>query len=182
METLSAQLRPFLQTSDCHRWISHRRGQWCGALGFSFVLASMSCWMCCWSSETPWCSCDVTPPSHKVCKRFCCVIITLQWRHNERDGISNHQPHDCLLKRLFRRRSKKTSKLRVTGFCEGNSPLTGEFPAQRGRNAKNVSIWWRHHDNILMGSREPCTIEWLPRCQWINSGAPFSYFNPSRDK
>ena len=42
---------------------------------------------------------------------------TLQWRHNGRDGVSNHQPHDCLLNRLFRRRSKKTSKLRVTGLC-----------------------------------------------------------------
>ena len=38
------------------------------------------------------------------------------------------QPHDCLLSRLFRRRSKKTSKLRFTGLCEGNSPVTGEFP------------------------------------------------------
>ena len=45
---------------------------------------------------------------------------TLQWRHNEHDDVSNHQPYDCLLKRLFRRRSKKTSKLRVTGLCEGN--------------------------------------------------------------
>ena len=42
-------------------------------------------------------------------------------RHNERDGASTHQLHDCLLNRLFRRRSKKTSKLRVTGLCEGNS-------------------------------------------------------------
>ena len=49
---------------------------------------------------------------------------------------------------LFRRRSKKTSKLRVTGLCEGNSPVTGEFPAQRASNAENVSIWWRHHDPI----------------------------------
>ena len=56
---------------------------------------------------------------------------TLRWRHNERDGVSNHQPHGCLLDRLFRRRSKKTSNLRVTGHCEGNSPVTGEFPAQR---------------------------------------------------
>ena len=40
----------------------------------------------------------------------------------------------------------KTSKLRVTGPCAGNSPVTGEFPAQRGSNAENVSIWWRHHD------------------------------------
>ena len=69
----------------------------------------------------------------------------LQWRHNERDGVSNHQSHDCLLKRLFRRRSKKTSKLRVTGLCEGNSPVTGEFPAKRANNAEYVSIWWRHH-------------------------------------
>ena len=69
----------------------------------------------------------------------------LQWRHNEHDGVSNHQPYDCLLNRLFRRRSKKTSKLRVTGLCVGNSPVTGEFPAQRASNTENVSIWWRHH-------------------------------------
>ena len=39
------------------------------------------------------------------------VIISLQWRHNDHDIVSNHQPHGCLLTRLFRRRSKKTSKL-----------------------------------------------------------------------
>ena len=69
----------------------------------------------------------------------------LQWRHNEHDDVSNHQLHDCLLNRLFRRRSKKTPKLRVTGLCAGNSPLTGEFPPQRASTAENVSIWWRHH-------------------------------------
>ena len=69
----------------------------------------------------------------------------LRWRHNGRDSVSNHQPHDCLLNRLFRRRSKKTSKLRATGLCVGNSPGTGEFPAQMASNAENVSIWWRHH-------------------------------------
>ena len=73
------------------------------------------------------------------------MSMPLQWRHNYRDGVSNHQPHDCLLNRLFRRRSKKTSKLRVNGLCEGNSPVNGEFPAQSASNAKNVSIWWRHH-------------------------------------
>ena len=40
---------------------------------------------------------------------------------------------------------KKTSKLRGTGLCEGNSLVTGEFPVQRGSNAENDSIWWRHH-------------------------------------
>ena len=44
-----------------------------------------------------------------------------------------------------RRRSKKTTKLCITGLCAGNSPVTGEFPAQRASNAENVSIWWRHH-------------------------------------
>ena len=72
-------------------------------------------------------------------------ISSSLWRHNGRDSVSNHQPHDCLLKRLFGRTSKRTSKLRVTGLCEGNSPETGEFPAQRASNAENVSIWWRHH-------------------------------------
>ena len=56
-----------------------------------------------------------------------------------------------------RRRSKKTSKLRVTGLCEGNSPVTGEFPAQRASNAENVSILWRHHANQ---KRHPI----VPRC------------------
>ena len=68
---------------------------------------------------------------------------TLWWRHNWHDSVSNHQPHDCLLNRLFRRRLKKTSKLRVTGLCAGNSPVPGEFPAQMASNAENVSIWWR---------------------------------------
>ena len=36
---------------------------------------------------------------------------SLQWCYNDRSGVSNHQPHTCLLNRLFRRRSKKTSKL-----------------------------------------------------------------------
>ena len=42
--------------------------------------------------------------------------------------------------------AKETSKLRVTGLCAGNSPATGEFPAQMASNAEKVSIWRRHHD------------------------------------
>ena len=67
---------------------------------------------------------------------------TLQWRQNERDGISNPQPQDSLLYRFLRLRSKKISKLRVIGICEGNSPspMAGEFHAQGANNAENVSI------------------------------------------
>ena len=73
------------------------------------------------------------------------VTYALRWRHNGCNSVSNHQPHHCLLNRLFRRRSKKTSKLPVTGLCAGNSPGTGEFPAQMASYAENVSTWWRHH-------------------------------------
>ena len=75
--------------------------------------------------------------------------VSLQWRHNVHDGVLNHQLHDCLFNRLFRRRSKKTSKLRVTALCAGNSPVTGEIPAQRASNAENIFIddvplfWYR---------------------------------------
>ena len=50
----------------------------------------------------------------------------------------------------FGRRSKKTSKLRDTGLCAGNSPGIGEFPTQMAGNAENVSIWWRHHAGTFL--------------------------------
>ena len=52
----------------------------------------------------------------------------VRWRHNEHDGVSSHRRLDCLFSPLFRRRSKKASKLRVTGLCDENSPVIGEFP------------------------------------------------------
>ena len=45
---------------------------------------------------------------------------------------------------------RKHKKLRVTCLCEGNSPVTGEFPAQKASNAGNVSIWLRHHDRVVI--------------------------------
>ena len=72
-------------------------------------------------------------------------MTPLQWGHDERDGISNHQRLDGLLKSLFRRRSKKTAKLRVTGFWQGNLPVTSEFLSQKASNAENISIIWRHY-------------------------------------
>ena len=90
---------------------------------------------------------------YRVWLTYCLHVMPygnpLRWRQNGRDSVSNHQTHDCLLNRLFRRRSKKTSKLRVTGLCAGNSPGTDEFPAQMASNAENVSIWWRHHGHSL---------------------------------
>ena len=68
------------------------------------------------------------------------LTVELQCRHDGHDCVSNHQHQHCLLNRLFGRRLKKTSKHCVTGLCAGNSPGTGEFPAQMASNAENVSI------------------------------------------
>ena len=82
---------------------------------------------------------------HRLCLRvhYCDAIMSELSSHIA--GVS------------FRHRSKKTSKLYVTGHCEGNSPMTGEFPAQRANNAETVSIRWRHHGLCL-------TVD-LPACQ-----------------
>ena len=72
---------------------------------------------------------------------------TLHWRHNDHDGVSNHQPHGCLLNRLFRRRSKKTSTLRVTGLCAGNSPGPVNSPHKRPVTRKMFPF-----DDVIMKS------------------------------
>ena len=70
---------------------------------------------------------------------------TLHWRHNDHDSVSNHQPHGCLLNRLFRRRSKKTSKLRVTGLCVGNWPGPVNSPHKGPVTRKMVPF-----DDVIM--------------------------------
>ena len=53
---------------------------------------------------------------------------TLQWRYYGRDSVSNYQPHECLLNRLFNCRSKKASKLRVTGLVRGINRELVNYP------------------------------------------------------
>ena len=91
---------------------------------------------------------------------------SLRWRQNGCESVSNHQPHDCLLNRLFRRRSKQTSKLRVTGLCAGNSPGAGEFPAQMASYAENVSIWWRHHVLLSFNVYLVYRMRWTGAVRW----------------
>ena len=79
-------------------------------------------------------------------------MLALQWCH----GVSNHRHLDCLLNHLFRCRWEKTSKLHVTGLCEGNLPVTGGFPLQRASKVGNVSIWWCHHGLSLAHLTGPC--------------------------
>ena len=77
-----------------------------------------------------------------------CIITTtnglaLQWRHTRRHGVSNSGLSIVYANVCSGAHKKKTLKLRVTGLCEGNSPVTSEFPSQRASNAENVSISWR---------------------------------------
>ena len=92
------------------------------------------------------------------------VGFTLQWRHNELDGVSKQQPHGCLLNRLFGRRSKKTSKPRVTGLCVcvcvgggGGGGFTGDrwIPSPR--------LPARSHD------WRPLNVRWLNNSKNIGS-------------
>ena len=112
--------------------------------GFIYNLSANEITLNIWVKST-----NTKPHMHNNTVKSETVVIilemSLRWRHHGHDIVSNHQPHHCLLNRLFACRSKKTSKLRVTGLCAGNSPGTGEFSAQMASNAENVSIWWRHH-------------------------------------
>ena len=101
------------------------KGQWRGAVVFSLIYA----WINCWENNREGGDLrrhrdhyDVTLMSflerHQtqlcLCKvKFVSITVT------------NHQPRDYLLNRLFKRRSKKSSKLRVTGLRARNS--TGIF-------------------------------------------------------
>ena len=105
------------------------------------------------------------------------LVWALQWRHNERDGITNHQPYDCLLYRSIRRRWK-ISKLRVTDLLAENSPVTGEFPHKRTVTRKmfpfdDVIMEW----TILASYSDRWTSvwnydQWYYKC-WNNT---FGYF------
>ena len=129
---------------------SPHKGQWRGALMFTLICARINGWvnnreagdlrryrahydvivMVITDKEGDWGRKEVVPHMSPC---FICIWkpLTLRWRHNEPDGVSNHQPWDCLLNCLFRCRSKKIPKLRVTGLCAENSPGPVNSPHKR---------------------------------------------------
>ena len=68
-------------------------------------------------------------PLRLLISRFCVTRslagMALQWRHNERDGVSNHQHRHCLLNRLFKAQIKENIK------APRHWPLWGEFTGRR---------------------------------------------------
>ena len=95
--------------------------------------------------------------------------MAIQWRHNGRDGVSHHQPHDCLFRRLFRRRSTKISKFRVTDHCAGSSPVTGEFPHKWTLTRKMFPF-----DDVIMGAKDSNHYRHMHFDFWTNS---WKFFN-----
>ena len=99
--------------------------------------------------------------------------MALHWRHNDYDGVSNHQPCGCLLKRLFRRGSKKTSKLRVTGLCVGNSPGPVNSPHKGPVTRKMFPF-----DDVIMGKYPIIAWDWV----YLHDGPWLSPWMNSRDR
>ena len=107
-----------------------------------------------WWFDTP--SCRLWRHSNEMC-RFQTTsrqlyielntVNPLQLRHNGRDGVLNRHL-TSVYSAVYS--GADLRELRVTGLCEGNSPVTGEFPAQMASNAENVSIWWRHHTKEMV--------------------------------
>ena len=77
--------------------------------------------------------------------------------HNGSDGVSNPQPHHCLLNRVFRRWSKKTSKLGVAGICARNSPGTSphKWPVTRKMSPFDDVIMYVEHQWVIVSLTSP---------------------------
>ena len=89
------------------------------------------------------------------------IYLTLQWRHNELDGVSDHHYHDYLLNRLFTDQRKHQSPSSLAFFV-GNSPVTGEFTAQMASNAETVHLMtssWastQRNEHITLPGSDTC--------------------------
>ena len=89
-------------------------------------------------------------------------IRGITWRHNGCNGVSNHRPLECFLNRLFRRRSDKTSKLRVTGLCAAihrwpvNAPR--KWPVTQKMFHLMTSSW--HKTKCIISLRAHCITEY----------------------
>ena len=62
------------------------------------------------------------------------------------------------------RRSKKISKFRIIGLCEGNSPVAGEFSSQRASKAEmfpfyDVIVAWQ-----MLGNGSQCFMSHIMNC------------------
>ena len=87
------------------------------------------------------------------------VSKTSQSRHNERDVVSNHRPHGCLLNCLFRRRSKKHQSSASLYFVRGIHRWPVNSPHKRPVTRKMFPF-----DDVIM----MVAIIFRPQCTHAN--------------
>ena len=111
----------------------------------------------------------------------CLKIQKKTWSGKMISNLSDHLPHFACIDILSItmtsywapwRLKSPVSRLFTQPFIQGvvkenikaprhwplrvNSPVTGEFPAQRASNAETASIWWRHHDHMINHPNMSC--------------------------
>ena len=74
----------------------------------------------------------------------CHLQFSVQWHHNEQDGVSNHQPHGCLLNRFSGADQRTHQSSASLAFVRGIH-RDRWIPRTKGQLRGNVSIWWHHH-------------------------------------
>ena len=136
---------------------SPHKGQWCGALTFFFICAWIDGWvnnreagdlrhhrahydvtvMVAYTSVQKYGMFKGDISGHRHIRTLMLYIKNpVQWRHYDRNGISNNRCLECLINHFFRCRSTKTPKLRVTGFVRAihrsavDSPYKGPVTQQ----------------------------------------------------
>ena len=101
-----------------------------------------------------------TDVGRQICPgNFC----SLKWCHNEHNVVSNYQPNDCLLNRLFRRRSKKTSNSTLLAFVWGIHRWPVNSPHKRPVTRKMFPF-----DDVIMSQMHHCCSYRisLPNASW----------------
>ena len=120
------------------------------------------------------------------------LIMPLHWRHNERDGVSNHRRLDYLLNRLFRGRKhqRKHQSFVSLAFVRGihrwpvNSPHKGPvtrkmFPFDDVIIIAPTTLWFCSHSN----SHTPGdTITCLPARKQVYHGLIWHMYVSGRSR
>ena len=76
-------------------------------------------------SKASWHSDAIVPGSSSVPLMRAWTLRSLRWRYNGRDGVPNHQPHDCFTQPFIRAQIKENIK------APRHWPLCGEFTGGR---------------------------------------------------
>ena len=106
------------------------------------------------------------PPRNPRHRCHVITLLTSQWRHNERDGVSNHRPRDCLLNRLF--------KAQIIGNIKAPRHwlLCGGFPGYFPHSGSVTRKMFPFDDVIMISWNHTPFWGWCA-IAWFNTKSPF---------